>query len=127
MGRSRPCSRANRSQTSGVAFSPRMAVQGSPGIRRARANVTNKIPSSTGIDERSRRTMYSVISRPSFPPTHGGSRDGAVLRSLRHPAIVYGVFKGDLRAILFRSRSAPQVTPERDPVLERAGVAHVQR
>ena len=57
---------AKRSQISAVAFSPRMALQGSPGIERARLKVTTKIPNNTGMASKNRRIVYWIIDLSIF-------------------------------------------------------------
>ena len=47
-------------QMAGVAFSPNMAVQGSPGMARASKNVTIKTPTMTGMAAIRRRIVYWV-------------------------------------------------------------------
>ena len=64
-----------RSHVSWVAFSPRIARHGSPGIMRARAKVTIRMPKSTGMADSVRRVRnfvmscdYSAFTAVSVPP-----------------------------------------------------------
>ena len=50
IGLSRPNLLSNFSHTSTVAFSPNIALQGSPGMSLASTNVTKSIPNNTGMD-----------------------------------------------------------------------------
>ena len=59
-GLSRPFSALKVAQMAGVAFSPNMAVQGSPGMARASKNVTIKTPTMTGMAAIRRRIVYWV-------------------------------------------------------------------
>ena len=56
-----PFASLNRSHASSVARSPRIAVQGSPGIALTNRNTTTMIPMRTGITYNVRRVMKLSI------------------------------------------------------------------
>src|SRR3990172_1163800 len=97
-----------------------MALQGSPGISRTRMKTTMTIPISTGIEDSTRRTMYSIMlwaPRPAAPIKNAG---GAAA-SQPHPASSQPA--RELLTGLLAVKRAPQVVV----VFPSPGVADMQR
>jgi len=76
IGLSSPNRASNAAHTWGVAFSPYVAVHGSPGMSRTRMKMRTMIPMSTGMLESRRRTMKRVIAPQVLL---SGVREGAPL------------------------------------------------
>src|SRR5690349_10719924 len=79
MGLFSPIFSINGPQTASVAFSPNIALHGSPGIERPNAKVTMRMPSKTGMARTSLRKMNDPIIdfqlHYHFSKSKGGSYD----------------------------------------------------
>src|SRR5260221_1655522 len=108
------------SQTAWVAFSPRVARQGSPGMRRPSEKVTIRIPMRTGIDKTKRRKrnvpIQSLLTR-FFLSLEALSPSALVAEGLGD--------QGNLALRRWRRRWVQEAAEEAAEVIERAGIAFV--